>query len=258
MNVLDLFSGIGGFTLGFERAGWRTVAFCEREAYGRAVLARNWPATPCYPDIHKLTAKRLRQDGVERAQLLCGGFPCQDISTAGYGDGLHGSRSRLWFEMLRLVQECRPDWVVVENVPALRVRGADWVLSGLEAADYACWPIVVGAAHAGAPHRRKRVFILAHADRTGLEVRLRRATEPPPLMPAQRCSGWPIEPRLGRVADGVPGRVDRLRGLGNAVVPAIAEMIAHTINAVQAAADFTRSPKPLRNFATLGPTTARQ
>ena len=161
--------------------------------------------------------------------------------------------------MLRLVRECRPDWVVVENVPALRVRGADRVLGGLEAAGYACWPLVVGAAHAAAPHRRSRVFILAHATGAGLAQRVGQPANPAPILPVARHAGWTVEPRLDRVAYGVPARVDRLRALGNAVVPEIAAMIAQALLQAQAAfAERTRSANVLRNFATFGPTTARQ
>ena len=258
MNVLDLFSGIGGMALGFERAGLRPVAFCEAGAYARGVLARAWPGVPCYPDIRALSAERLRADRVPRPDVLCGGFPCQDVSAAGAGAGLGGQRSGLWFEMLRLVRECRPDWVVAENVPALRVRGADRVLAGLEAAGYACWPLVVGAAHAGAPHRRGRVFVLAHAAGARLEGGLPRPAQPPPRLPTERRGWWAVEPGMGRVADGVPARVDRLRALGNAVVPDVAEMIAQALLAAQAAAERARAPNALRNLATFGPTTARQ
>ncbi len=244
MNVLDLFSGIGGFALGFQRAGMRPVAFCERDGFARAVLARHWPGVPCYDDIRGLTAARLRRDGVPRPQVVCGGFPCQDISAAGRGAGLGGARSRLWQDMLRLVQDCGPDWVVVENVPALRVRGADQVLAGLEAAGYACWPVVVGAAHAGAPHRRARVFLLAHAHGARLEMRLPGAARPGAGVPTERRGGWPAEPGLGRVADGVPRRVDRLRALGNAVVPDVAEMIARAVLATDALARRVGTAQP--------------
>ena len=265
MNVLDLFSGIGGMALGFQRAGLHPVAFCEQAPFARAVLARAWPDVPCYGDVRTLSAAILRADGVPRADVLCGGFPCQDISASGRGAGLDGRRSGLWREMLRLVRECRPAWVVVESVPALRVRGADRVLDGLEAASYACWPLVVGAAHAAAPHRRARVFVvgraggvLAHAAGAGLEVRLGGAADPAARLPVERRGGWPTEPLVGRVADGVPARVDRLRALGNAVVPDVAEMIARALLAAQAAAERTRPANALRNLATFGPTTARQ
>jgi DNA (cytosine-5)-methyltransferase 1 len=234
MNVLDLFSGIGGMALGFHRAGFQPVAFCESHTFARCILARRWPGVPCYPDIRRVSAAVLRGDGVPWPDVVCGGFPCQDVSTAGCGAGLGGARSGLWDEMLRLVQECRPDWVVAENVPALRVRGADRVLAGLEAAGYACWPLVVGAAHAGAPHRRSRVFILAHAAGAGLAKRLGHPAGPAPVLSIERPNWWVAEPGVGRVAHGIPRRVDRLRALGNAVVPDVAEMIARALLAAQA------------------------
>ena len=268
LAVLDLFSGIGGFSLGLQRAGMHTTAFCEPDPFARAVLQRHWPGVPRYPDVRRLGATILTRDGIAMPDVICGGFPCQDISPAGTGAGLEGVRSGLWFDMLRLVQECRPGWVVVENSPALRVRGADTVLGGLEAAGYACWPLVVGAAHAGAPHRRQRVFILAHAAGARLEVRRSQPAHPPPRPCPERRRGWPPEPGVGRVVDGVPTRLDqhdrpatrraRLKALGNAVVPEIAEAVGVAILAVQAAAERTRSANVLRNLATLGATTARQ
>lgn len=165
MNVLDLFSGIGGFSLGLERAGMRTVAFCEIDPFCRSVLAERWPAVPCYSDVRELSADRLGRDGIQ-ADLICGGFPCQDISHAAgaKAKGLEGERSGLWFEMRRLVRELRPAWVLVENVPRLRTLGADTVLADLAEAGYTARPVVVGAIHAGADHIRKRVWILANSN----------------------------------------------------------------------------------------------
>ena len=270
MNVLDLFSGIGGFSLGLERAGCRTVALCEQSAHCRSVLRRHWPGVPCYDDIHTLSARRLHADGVAHPDLICGGFPCQDVSTAGTGTGLDGGRSVLWHQMLRLAGECRPAWVVVENVPALRIRGADRVLAGLEAAGYTCWPLVVGAAHAGAPHRRQRLFIvagavpfrvLAHTAGTRLEDGIGCPAAAPPCLHPERLGGWPPEPGLGRVVDGLPARLDRrarLTALGNAVIPDVATAIGEAVLAAQAAAERTLSANVLRNLATFGATTARQ
>ena len=173
ITVLDLFSGIGGFSLGLHWAGMRTVAFCEAAPFARRVLARHWPGVPVYRDIRTLSAARLRADGVPRPRLLCGGFPCQDISLAGRGLGIEGGRSGLWSHMARLVAECRPDWVVPEkrnlgNVPGLRGRGADRVLADLEAAGYACWPLVVGAVHAGAPRANRLRAISPSPPRPGV------------------------------------------------------------------------------------------
>ena len=239
MLVLDLFSGIGGASLGLHWAGMRTVAFCEADPFCRGILRRHWPGVPVYDDVCTLSAARLRTDGVPRPGLLVGGFPCQDVSLAGRGAGLAGARSGLWSHMERLVAECRPDWVVAENVPGLRGRGADAVCAGLDAAGYACWPLVVGAVHAGAPHARQRVWVVARrvaadAAGAGLEMGERRATGPAPGLPAERRGGWPAAPGVRRVGDGVSGRLertrrDRVRALGNAMVPANAAMIGRAV-----------------------------
>ncbi len=161
MRVLDLFSGIGGFSLGLERAGMRTIAFCEIEPFCRAVLAKHWPEMPCYDDIRSLTGAGLAADGLV-PDLICGGFPCQDISVAGKGAGLAGERSGLWREYARLIGEIRPRWVVIENVPALRSRGLDEVLRCLASFGYdAEWHLIPASA-IGAPHQRDRVWIVAY------------------------------------------------------------------------------------------------
>jgi len=235
--VLDLFSGIGGLSLGLHWAGMRTAAFCESDPIASRVLRRHWPGVPVYDDVRTLSAARLRADGVPRPWLVCGGFPCQDSSLAGRGAGMAGTRTGLWSHMARLVAELRPRWVVAENVPGLRGRGADRVLHDLESAGYACWPLVVGAVHAGAPHRRARVWLVAQgaaadAGGAGLEVGERGAAGPAPGLPTERRGGWPAEPGLRRVDDGLPAgldRVGRLRALGNAVVPANAAMVGRAV-----------------------------
>lgn len=160
-KLLDLFSGIGGFSLGLERAGFQTVAFCEIEAFPRRVLAHHWPDVPIYDDVRDLTAVRLRADGIGDIDAICGGFPCQDISVAGKGAGLDGERSGLWREFARLVGELRPSYVFVENVGALRARGLASVLGDLAAFGYDAQWHVVPAAAVGAPHLRERVWIVA-------------------------------------------------------------------------------------------------
>ena len=236
-GVLDLFSGIGGFSLGLHWAGYRTLAFCESDEFCRRLLARHWPGVPIYPDIRALDGGRLQQDGIAPF-LVCGGFPCQDISLAGHGAGLDGPRSGLWTEMARVVGACRPRWIIVENVPSLRTRGADRVIGDLAALDYASWAFVVGAVHAGAPHRRNRLFLLArdisaHPARARLAVRQRFTTRRARLLPTERFGGWLAEPCVRRVDDGFPGRVDRVRSLGNAVVPAVAAAFGRSINVIE-------------------------
>lgn len=155
MRVLDLFSGIGGFSLGLERAGMTTVAFCEIEEYPRRVLRKHWPEVPIFGDIRELTS-----DQVGPVELICGGYPCQPFSTAGKRGGQDDDR-HLWPEMLRLVRECRPRWVIAENVAGHISMGLDDVLSDLEAEGYTCWPFVIPAVAVDAKHRRDRLWILA-------------------------------------------------------------------------------------------------
>jgi DNA (cytosine-5)-methyltransferase 1 len=164
MRVLDLFSGIGAFSLGLERAGMQTVAFCEIDPFCRRVLAKHWPEVPCYDDVRSLTADRLRGDGID-VDLICGGFPCQDISIAGRAAGIDGERSGLWREYARLIGEIRPRHVIVENVAALLGRGLGDVLGDMAAlgfdAEWHCIP----ASAVGAPHQRDRIWIVADANR---------------------------------------------------------------------------------------------
>ena len=163
LTHIDVCSGVGCFGIAAHHAGFQTRAFCEIEEYPRRVLARHFPDAYIHDDIKTFTGSVVRQRGIDRVDLLSGGFPCQDISCAGKGGGLDGQRSGLWYEMLRVINETRPVWVVAENVPALRTRGIDTVLSGLESAGYTAGAFVVGAWAAGAPHERERVWIVAHS-----------------------------------------------------------------------------------------------
>lgn len=162
MRVLDLFSGIGGFSLGLERAGFKTVAFCEIDPFCRRVLAKHWPEVPIYDDVRDLSAARLSADGIA-IDVVCGGFPCQDISGAGLKAGINGSRSGLWSEYARLIGELRPSYVIVENVADLLIRGIDRVLGDLAALGYDAEWHCIPACAVGAPHERDRVWIIAHA-----------------------------------------------------------------------------------------------
>jgi DNA (cytosine-5)-methyltransferase 1 len=251
MNVLDLFSGIGGFSLGLERAGMRTVAFCEIDPYCRAVLRKHWPDVPVFDDVRTLTAtilgltksnrcgsgrpRRSYPAGQGQQQsnrplsidVICGGFPCQDISVAGKGAGLKGERSSLWSEFARIIGEVRPRYVVVENVAALLSRGLGDVLGDLAALGYDAEWHCIPASAVGAPHRRDRVWIVADAAQQHVD----RGGDSGPRWRPELANGgwWLVEPELGRVAHGIPNRVDRLKGLGNAVVPQIPEIIGRAI-----------------------------
>ena len=268
----SLFAGIGGFDLGFERAGMTCRWQVEIDDYAIRVLEKHWPNVRRARDIRDCGSANL-----DRVDVICGGFPCQDISYAGFGAGLDGARSGLFFEAVRVVFELQPRAVVLENVAALLSRGLDRVLGTMAEIGYDAEWHCVPAAYVGAPHIRDRVFIIGKrvpdSDRDGWETRARigRIEETPWIThgdhaerlrgeisdadnerpqgigarddserrqearrPAGLCDGeesgwivdwWEAEPAVGRVANGIPARVDRLRGLGNAVVPQVAEWI---------------------------------
>ena len=176
LRVLDLFSGIGGFSLGLERTGgFETVAFCEIEEYPRKVLAKHWPEVPCYHDVREVTKELLDRDGIA-VDVITGGFPCQDLSVAGKLAGIEGERSGLWSEIVRLIGELRPRYVIVENVANL-LRGpfeqpGGWfstVLRDLAECGYdAEWENIPASA-LGACHRRERVWIVGYPCKNGLQ-----------------------------------------------------------------------------------------
>ena len=221
LAVGSLFSGIGGLDLGLERAGMEVRWQCEIDPYCRKVLAKHWPDIPCYDDVRNLP------DDIEPVDLICGGFPCQDISIAGVGAGLEGEHSGLWAYFAGAVSRLRPRYVLVENSPALPVRGLGEVLSDLAGLGYdAEWDCIPASA-VDAPHLRARTWILAYpaGERNGLPETA--------LLPRRQSSvhggWWASEPGVVRVAHGIPSRVDRLRALGNAVVPQIPELIGRAI-----------------------------
>lgn len=331
MTFGSLFAGIGGLDLGLERAGMTCRWQVEINPYWGRVLSQHWPEVTRYVDIRNIGGWRGAVDYagsyLEPVDLICGGFPCQDISYAGRGGGLAGERSGLWREFARVVREVGPRYVLLENVAALLGRGADAVLGTLAACGYDAWWDCLPAAAVGAPHRRDRIFIVAYiAGGRGPDHRLRAGREEfgpcradladpdsqrlqggessdsaawrrrssdaagspvgdpdgarPPfhevlrrhlgeeLSAAQRAGGprgeWQTDPadeqtvpdadgqsperasiarcecdhgdaqpRLGRMAHGVPHRVDRLRGLGNSVVPQVAELLGRAILAAE-------------------------
>lgn len=306
MKVGSLFAGIGGFDLAARWVGWDTVWYSEIDPYASAVMKKQFPRATNHGDITKIDGRT-----IEPVDLLCGGFPCQDISLAGKGAGLTGERSGLWVHFARLIQEIAPRWVVIENVSALRSRGLDQVLGRLAALGYDAEWHCIPAAYVGAPHRRDRIWITAwqrgwladteclgsaigraagyvartpgetegdgeerqrsgnaaddrgtvvadadsharhqgwssdttevegrrNADRSGVNGSVSHTDSGSVERGRGRISEssdwsgwWSVEPDVGRVAHGVPSRVDRLRCLGNAIVPQVAAIIFAAIN----------------------------
>jgi DNA (cytosine-5)-methyltransferase 1 len=221
VNVLDLFSGIGGFSLGLERAGMRTVAFCEVDPFCRAVLRKHWPNVPIYEDI--------REDGWRwfAVDLVCGGFPCQDISSAGRRAGLSGNKSGLWSAFRRVVSESRPYWVLIENSARGAKHWVPQVRADISALGYESVAFDIAASDIGANHERNRAFVLA--DSCGGRCVLAAQAIQAARASSEFHSWWGSEPGVRRVDDGVPNRLDRLRALGNAVVPQIPEIIGRAI-----------------------------
>ncbi|MGY6251523.1 DNA cytosine methyltransferase [Bosea thiooxidans] len=194
MKVLDLFSAAaGGWSLGMHRAGYCTIAACEVIDWRRALYSQNNPGVPVYDDVTTLTADRLVRDGVGLPDIIVGSPPCQDISSANTkGKGVDGERSGLYFEAVRLIDECRPRWFALENSANLRTRGADRVIDALAAIGYTCWPFVVSAGDVGANHERKRSWLLGFClgDAEEIGWRERRAwgrSEPVARIPVKAC-----------------------------------------------------------------------
>lgn len=265
MNILSLFSGIGGLELGLEWAGLGVTRWqVEQDAFARQVLAHHWPEAQRFEDVREVTG-----DDFTGCDVICGGFPCQDISTVGKGAGIDGERSGLWSEYARLVRELRPRLVIVENVAALAIRGLDRVLGDLAALGYDAEWEIVSARDAGAPHLRRRLFIVAadphhlavriqpqagsgcpvsteladlgqegdpagaYADRqprkegADRDARRRPISEPGKAFGAAAArEHWrSTEPPFCTLADGIPGRLAQLRALGNAVVPQVGQIV---------------------------------
>lgn len=292
MKVLDLFSGIGGFSLGLERAGMETVAFVEIDPACQKVLKKHWPDVPVFADIKITTKAKLDEYGITTIDIICGGFPCTDISACWAGPGLSGSRSGLWFEYARLIGEIQPKYVIIENVANLVKRGLDTVIENLAELGYSAAWGVLAASICGAPHERERLYIVAWRDWTPILFaddcgpcdgcgepfradcsehyaegacpgphsdddgwRLSEETFGFVAYPdVQRCKKqwgacavsekqfstelyrwWAAEPAVGRVVNGLPGRVDRIKQLGNTVIPFIPELIGLSIMQREAA-----------------------
>jgi DNA (cytosine-5)-methyltransferase 1 len=235
MNELALFAGAGGGILGGHLLGWRTVCAVECECYPSSILVQRQnegflKPFPIWDDVRTFDGKEW--NGF--VDVVSGGFPCQDISVAGNGAGLDGERSGLWREMARIVREVRPQFVFVENSPALTFRGLDRVLGDLAEMGFDAEWGVLSAADVGAPHRRERIWILAYStsirqQRQGLHGRpvhtkahSHRKANFSLYSGEGKTRSWLIEPDVGRVADGVAARMDRLKAIGNGQVPLVA------------------------------------
>ena len=258
---IDLFSGIGGFALACRWAGIETIAFCEIEKYAQRVLRKNFPGIRIFEDVRQFPATEFREPF-----LLTGGYPCQPFSQAGKRRGAEDDR-HLWPSMFGIIRTSRPTWILAENVAGHVTLGLDEVLADLESEDYAVQPIIVPACAVDAPHRRDRVWILGNAKkrRNGrlcgrnenreLQIsELGNASREIAFADSRRKQSgktnkskwssidfarlhrWSAEPNVGRVAHGIPRRVDRLRGLGNGIVPQVAyEIIKAMIEADESA-----------------------
>ena len=250
MKHADLCSGIGGFSLGFAWAGLSTpTLFCEQDAWCCKVLNKHWPEVPCYPDVRSLLDDAGRSVWCD---ILTAGYPCQPFSQAGRRKGDQDSR-HIWPEIRNIVQAWRPSWCVFENVYGHVSMGLDTVLDEMDGAGYATKTFVIPAAGVGAPHKRDRVFIVgrlcedvANTENNGCDRRSEKTGRARPQdlteqsrlevrgKPGRHCersrpADWQTEPAVGRVAHGIPRRVDRIKVLGNAIVPQIAEAIGLAI-----------------------------
>ena len=229
LRVLDLFAGIGGFSLGLERTGgFETVAFCEIEPYAQKVLAKHWPGVPIYDDIRELTAERLAGDGVS-VDVITGGFPCQPHSNAARG---RNPEDVMAPEFGRVIWQINPRFVIAENVNPKAFP--EWFVGGLRALGYAVYAKCISAADAGAPHRRNRWWLCAYPNDDG---------ELPSAIDAEAselqgvCEGiWGAEnyARAVGVSDGLPHRAHRIKCLGNTVMPQIPQALGRAILEVAA------------------------
>ena len=238
MKVLDLFSGIGGFSLGLERAGMETIAFCEFDKHARKVIKKHWPDIPIHKDVRLLDGKKYKGS----ADVVCGGFPCQDLSSAGHQKGFSGDRSSLYIEMLRIISECGPRYAIFENVSGLLTgdqgRWFAKFLYDLAAIGYDAEWHSIPASYVGRPQNRDRVWIIAYPKslnveqmvfKRGLSCKLRGVGREN----ISRISRSMDQPRMDRVANGVSPGVDRFKRLGNSVVPQIPELIGRAIMEIE-------------------------
>lgn len=233
LTVGSLFSGIGGLDLGLERAGMRLIWQSEIDPYACRILHKHWPEVPNYGDI-----KKIDWSSIPRPDVICGGYPCQPFSLAGQRKGEEDPR-HLWPWVKDAISGLRPKYAILENVRGHLSMGGLTVIGELAAIGYDAEWRIVSAASVGANHRRDRIVIVAYPNslvmgKQGLPTATRQADKKRhDYIGGEKANGtrewWQIEPAVGRVANGIPHRVDRLRGLGNAVVPQVAEVIGRLV-----------------------------
>jgi len=258
MKHISLFSGIGGIDIAAEWAGFKTVCFVEIDPYCQKVLRKHWPDVPVVGDVRDIYRFAVEykscpdcgepycirhrehfadcdcigcsqwDDEYGDVDLISGGFPCQDISVAGSRikqRGIDGERSGLWKEMHRIIRCLRPRYALIENVPALSTRGLNTILQDLAEIGYDAEWGIISTSQVGGKHKRERLFIIAYTQGIGIQGVWPQGVKIPQslastLLPLSHSDGqWEIEPDVRRVAHGIPSRVDRLKALGNAVVP---------------------------------------
>ncbi len=231
MNKLSLFSGIGGDDLASEWAGIETICFVEIDKFCQKVLNKHWPKIPIMGDIRNVTKEKIREVCSERTvDIIGGGFPCQPFSRAGLQRGKEDDRY-LWEDMCRVLSEIRPAWVVAENVAGLQELALNQVLSDLESLGYDQDTYLIPACAVGAWHRRDRIFIVAYdnCQRRGTTKGISEVSgnlgEPwdtdnqGNVIGGYKKDHFNSEPRLGRMVSRTTAGVDRLRGIGNSVMP---------------------------------------
>jgi DNA (cytosine-5)-methyltransferase 1 len=230
LTVGSLFSGIGGLDLGLERAGMKVIWQSEIDPYACKVLKKHWPEMPNHGDI-----KQIDWRAVEPVDVICGGYPCQPFSTAGHRRGSDDPR-HLWPYMRTAISELRPQYAILENVRGHLSMGGLQVIGELAEIGYDAQWRVVSARGLGASHQRERLIIVAYPNskrwQGSIWSQKSCSTNGRSYIPGTNrkwSNEWIAEPNVGRVAHGIPKRMDRLRGLGNAVVPQVAEYIGRLI-----------------------------
>lgn len=235
MNALSLFSGIGGLDIAAERAGFKTVAFCERDEFCQKVLRKHWPDVRIFDDVRTIDTSDL-----PAINIVFGGYPCQPFSSAGQRKGANDER-HMWPHMLNIVRRTKPAWVVGENVKGHISLGLDDVLDDMENEGFETRTFAIPAGAVKAPHSRERVFVVSYSEsnRYGARREVGNICEENGrswggLLPEFTFPAWgDTTPRICREIDGIPNRVDRLRSLGNSVVPQQAYPIFAAIAAIE-------------------------